>query len=577
MKRRRIVAALTAVVVIPLVPMSATAADVPDPLAPGPHQVAETAYTLGDTAFQPPNFPGPVELTGQAYYPADVENGPYPTVVLLHGRHAPCYVPGSPNATGGWPCEQGALPIPSHLGYGELGRSLASHGFAVISVSANGINAADALDPAFGQPTRGELVLAHLDLLRRWSGEPGGALPQNVAKAFDLGQVGLMGHSRGGEGVVNALELNAQRTQRYGIKALLPLAATDFERRVPTGLPMATLLPTCDGDVADLQGVHYYDDARYTDANDVGVQHIFTIFGANHNYFNTNWSPSSGLAAATDDWRSSNTGSQCHPSQSTRLTEDQQRKAGNGYLGSFFRHYLGGESAFAPLWKGEAGTPKSIAPANVLMSYHGPSVNGRRLDVNRFDTAESLQKNQLGGQVVLGGTLTARLCGGTPSTQDASCLNTKQVSRQREPHRGWGTLGVSAQRVLWGHISDTLNNSIPLAYQDVRKFGAVRFRAAVDFTDPANPAGAAQDLQVVIMDRAGQRASVPVAQFQNPLLYPHVPPGTPDVIPHFLFNQVRVPLSAFTGVDLSRVDMVYLAFNKTPKGAVAISDLSFTD
>ncbi|MGO1052718.1 hypothetical protein [Crossiella sp. CA198] len=555
----------------------AAPADVPDPLVNGSHEVSEAPYNLGDTAYTPPGFAKPVELAGQVYYPKDAAKGPYPLVVFLHGRHSTCMsAPAGGNPSLAWPCTDGRLPIPSHLGYAYAARSLASHGYAVISISANGINAADNSDAQYGMVARGHLTLKHLDLWRDWRDQAGAPIPQESVRSFDFGKVGLMGHSRGGEGIVRAVELNSQRPAPYAIKAILPLAPTDFHRRIPLNLPVGTLIPTCDGDLSDLQGVHYYDDARYTDANDIGVHSIFTVIGANHNYFNTNWTPSSGLAGAWDDWRSSNTSSQCHPSQSTRLSEEKQRDAGNGYLGSFFRHYLGGESAFAPLWRGEVATPASIG-ATVLVSYHSPSVNNRRLDVNRFAAADSHQVNQLGGQVVLGGTLTTKLCGGTPSTTDASCLNTKQANRQREPHRGYGTLGVSAQRLAWGHISDTLSNTIPVAHQDIRKFAAVRFRAAVDFTDPANPAGVAQDLQVVVTDRAGGKASVPVAQFGKHLDYPHVPPGAADVIPHFLFHQVRVPLSAFTGVDLSRVDSVYLAFNKTPKGAIAVADLTFSD
>ncbi|MGW0517629.1 hypothetical protein [Crossiella sp. NPDC003009] len=580
MRRLLAAALLTPLAATMLVAGTAQAApaDVPDPLVNGTHQVSEAPYDLGDSAYTPPGFAKPVELAGQVYYPSDAAKGPYPLALFLHGRHATCMsAPTGGSASLAWPCTQGRLPIPSHRGYDYAARALASHGYAVVSISANGINAVDNSDAQYGMVARGHLVLKHLDLWQEWRNQPGAPIPQEAVRSFDLGKIGLMGHSRGGEGVVRAVELNSQRPQPYAIKAILPLAPTDFHRRIPLNLPVGTLIPTCDGDLSDLQGVHYYDDARYSDANDIGVHTIFTVLGANHNYFNTNWAPSSGLAGSLDDWRSANTSSQCHPSQSTRLTEEQQRKVGNGYLGSFFRHYLGGDAAFAPLWKGEVGTPASIAPATVLVSYHAPSQNNRRLDINRFAAADSDKVNQLGGQVVPGGTLTSRLCGGTASTADASCLNTKQTSRQREPHRGWGTLGVSSQRLLWGHISDTLSNTIPVAYQDVRKFSAVRFRAAVDFTDPANPAGVAQDLQVVVTDRAGGRSSVPVAQFGKALDYPHVPPGTPDVIPHLLFNQVRVPLSAFSGVDLSRVDSVYLAFNKTPKGAIALADLSFSD
>ncbi len=58
-----------------------------DPGTPGPLAVTREEYNFGDTAFQPTNFPGPVELRASIHYPTALA-GPYPVIVLLHGRHA---------------------------------------------------------------------------------------------------------------------------------------------------------------------------------------------------------------------------------------------------------------------------------------------------------------------------------------------------------------------------------------------------------------------------------------------------------------------------------------------------------
>ncbi|WP_020670270.1 alpha/beta hydrolase [Amycolatopsis nigrescens] len=556
-----------------LTPLSATAAEVPDPLAPGPHPVAETGYTLGDDVFHPTSFPGPVELTGQVYYPADSEHGPYPLVVLLHGRHATCYQPGTDQADSSWPCPEGKKPIDSHLGYAALARTLASQGYGVISVSANGINAADSLDSSYGQPARGELVLAHLDLWRKWRDEPGAPVPGSVARSFDLDRIGLMGHSRGGEGVVNAVEQNAQRPQPYRIGALLPLAATDFERRIPTGLPMASLLPACDGDVSDLQGVHYYDDGRYRIAGDRATRHVVTVPGANHNYFNSMWSESAGLPGSMDDWRGE-PGSPCAPGQPSRLTEADQLATGNAYMGAFFRYYLGGEDAFAPLWRGAGRLPSGIG-AGVQTSYHPPSATARRKDVYRFANPRG-GVNDLGGAVTPAGGLTTQPCGGESMETNDSCLRFAQADPQREPHRGWGFLGVQGQRVDWSSTSDSLTNEVPESAGDLRGYAAVQFRAAVDYTSERNPRGQAQDLHLVLTDADGRSAAARAGEFGTGLAYPPTT-SDQDVIPHLLLNPVRVPLSAFTGIDLAKVRSVKLAFDVRPTGSLTMADLSFTD
>ena len=68
--------------------------------------------------------------------------------MLLHGRHSTCHQ-GS-QAGGGWPCAAGWETIPSFQGYDYLAENLASWGYIVVSVSANGINARDSSssDPA---------------------------------------------------------------------------------------------------------------------------------------------------------------------------------------------------------------------------------------------------------------------------------------------------------------------------------------------------------------------------------------------------------------------------------------------
>ena len=47
-------------------------AQVPDPGTPGPLGVTREEYNFGDTAFTPPNFPGPVELRASIHYPTNL-------------------------------------------------------------------------------------------------------------------------------------------------------------------------------------------------------------------------------------------------------------------------------------------------------------------------------------------------------------------------------------------------------------------------------------------------------------------------------------------------------------------------
>ena len=55
-----------------LVVAGAAFAQVPDPGTPGPLPVTREEYNFGDTAFQPTNFPGPVELRASIHYPTNL-------------------------------------------------------------------------------------------------------------------------------------------------------------------------------------------------------------------------------------------------------------------------------------------------------------------------------------------------------------------------------------------------------------------------------------------------------------------------------------------------------------------------
>ena len=279
-----------------------TVGQVPDPGTPGPLAVTREEYNFGDTAFQPSDFPGPVELIASIHYPTNLAGAPLPVIVLLHGRHATCFKGGS--ALLQWPCTlKGSQPIPSYQGYDYFSQVLASHGYVVASISANGVNAVDNSVLDLGALARAELVQEHLDILNAFNTTGGAPFGNKFVGKFDMSRIGTMGHSRGGEGVVRHYVLNDSLGAPYGIKAVFPLAPVDFNRFVVNNAALNVLLPYCDGDVVDLQGVHFYDDARYNVPGDLAPKHYILVMGANHNFYNTVWSPSSTFPGAANDWQ----------------------------------------------------------------------------------------------------------------------------------------------------------------------------------------------------------------------------------------------------------------------------------
>jgi hypothetical protein len=551
---------------------------VPDPGTPGPLSVTREEYNFGDSAFVPSGFPGPVELIASIHYPTNLAAGPFPVIVFLHGRHATCFVGGG-SALLQWPCtSNNSQPIPSYRGYDYVAEVLASHGYVVVSVSANGINAVDNSVFDLGAQARAELMQRHLDILRTFNTTGGAPFGTKFVGKFDLTRVGTMGHSRGGEGVVRHYGLNQELGAPYGIKAVFPLAPVDFNRFVVNKAALNVLLPYCDGDVSDLQGVHFYDDARYNVPGDQAPKHYELVMGANHNFYNTIWSPSSPFPGAANDWLAfvpgGHSDSQCGTVKGNqRLTEAQQRGTGLAYMTAFFRAYVGGETQFLPILTGDAPPPASAQTNNLFVSYHAPDNPELRLDVNRLLTDTNLTVNTLGAAATQVALTPYELCGGE-APQATTCLPDQSNARQPHttPSARSSARGLSQLKTGWNNLTGNYKNDLPNTLGNVSGFQALQFRIAVNFADARNLAGLAQNFRVVLTDSSGGTSSVRVSDVSSALFFP---PGSVGPVPKVVLNTVRVPLTAFGGVNLHNIRSVAFTFNEQAQGAVLVTDVAF--
>jgi hypothetical protein len=554
------------------------AAQTPDPGAQGLLAVTREEYNYGNTAFTPSNFPASVELIGSVHYPTGLAGGPYPLVVFLHGRHSTCYSKSGLTALR-WPCRSTEQPIPSYQGYDYIAEKLASHGYVVVSISANGISAYDNQVNDLGMQARAELVQRHLQQWTTFNTTGAAPFGSKFIGKVDLQKVGTMGHSRGGEGMVKHYVHNASLGSPYGIKSVFPLAPVDFNRPVINNVPLSVMLPYCDGDVNDLQGVHFYDDARYNVAGDAAAKHSVYVMGANHNYYNTVWTPGLFPAGTADDWTAYTSGGSNDPhcgtvSGNKRLTAAQQRGTGLAYISAAMRAYVGGETQFLPYLTGAAAPPPSAQTTNLHVSYHAPDTSATRRDVNRLLASANLTTNTLGGATAQTGLTPHDLCGGE-SPQPQHCLPSTQAT-SRQPHTTPSARsskrGLSQLRTGWTSLG-TYTNDLPLGARNVSAYQWLTFRVGVNFADTRNPSGAAQNFTVVLTDGAGATASLRVADVSGVLFYP---PGTVASVPKVFLNTARIPLSSFTGINLTDVRTVQFRFDQNAGGAVLVSDLAFT-
>jgi hypothetical protein len=513
--------------------------------------VARRTYSMGNQAYQPPGIQGKVELAGVVHYPKDLSGGPFPLVLFLHGNHDSCYK--GAKAGYRWPCPAGWTPMPNDIGYDYIAERLASFGYIVVSVSGNGVNVLGNQLPDTGMRQRGYLLRRHLDLWQKWSTIGHGPFGTRFVGKVDMTRIGAMGHSRGGEGVTRLVMIDRKSRDPYGIDAVLPLAPVDFDRKTLSDIPMAVILPYCDGDVSDLEGMHYFDDARYRKPGDPTPKATVTVMGANHNFFNTVWTPKYGYPGSFDDGLEGCPG---------RIPSGEQRTAGRVFVVDFFRRYVGGTLKLDQIWTGEK-TPGEIAPVQALVSYMAPDVPGQRKDLDRFTSSQHMVFDDLGGTVVTNQLALHRWC---PESLANPCVPGRY--RYTDAH-----LPGLPQAILgWANATGSIRFNIPAGEGDVDGFDVLQFRVAVNPGYQANGGVAAQDLVVELHDASGNVAQVAASSVPNAALA--FPPGLPAG--HVILNQIRFPLSWFTGVDLMNVTAVRLLFSKTTRGVIDVSDLAFS-
>ncbi|CAF1140437.1 unnamed protein product, partial [Didymodactylos carnosus] len=176
-----------------------------------------------DTELTPSSNNLTTQIRGQLYFPnstAANTKGPFPVLVFLPGKHPDCRLPvplGYPaidiNSTDSWgQCPDGMSKVPNHLGFAYLGRYFASYGYIVASVDVVSMN--NKLGIA-GDSTlnfvRARIVLKTLEKMKEWNDSAEKSKQAlgdvDLSNNFDFTQIGMMGHSRGGEGVRNAYNM----------------------------------------------------------------------------------------------------------------------------------------------------------------------------------------------------------------------------------------------------------------------------------------------------------------------------------------------------------------------------------
>ncbi|MET7478028.1 hypothetical protein ABZT17_27200 [Streptomyces sp. NPDC005648] len=520
-----------------------------DPGRPGQYRTLTGEYDLDPVKL--PDFPQPVEMKAVVVAPKGA-TGSRPLALFLHGRHSTCYK--GDDVSGDWPCPTGTKPIPSYRGYLRDQQLLASQGYVTVSISANGINGQDWAAEDGGAQARSSLIRRHLARWADWAAHPASA-PAVVREApkADLSRVLLVGHSRGGEGVNRAAmdSLYAPPAAqdgyhgpvRWHIRGTVLIGPTIFGQNPVADVPSATILPGCDGDVSDLQGEVYVDGTRAVSRGGALHSAVYVV-GADHNFFNTEWTPGRSQAPSDDDFYDDpdHRDPVCSPGTATRLTADQQHRAGSVYIAAAARLFVAGDDKVRPLLDGSGRRAPSADPARVLTHAVGAGRAGGFLPD--------------GTMSVTGG----RLCSAVDPDTHVACL-------------GQDAKGVSPHFAQWEPEREVGRRAVALSWTSAGTAVKVRPGAPVGLSGakdlalrlfvPPNSTGTRLDVSVT--DTRGKRAKLGGVQVDGL-------PGS-DRTASYWAREVRVPLTAATraGLDLRHVKSLELTPRST-KGKAWLMD-----
>lgn len=549
-------------------PASASAAAVPDPVAPGPAAVVTYDYDAGQITVTDPGDGRtyPVDLRGRLYVPGGSDRGP--VVIVVHGGSANCFV--ASQQLDITPCPSTPLSGDPHyeLGFQYLGQNLASHGIVVASINVEHVDAADDSGPDIGIDGRAQVIAATLDRLAAWNRNPG---PEPVGRALigriDASRIGLWGHSRGGEGVTRFME--RYRARYPGLRAVLAAAPADYQAEVPTGTNFAEISDLCDGVLPDLQGRFAWDRGLHANPREPGAKILFTLRGASHLFFADY---GSGYDAG-DDYAGNDSACRRDSPTSDRMSPADQRRVVLALSAAFFRDYLLGETAFAPLLTGAVGLPQSACPARpacgraLMTTYFGPAASRRELlgpsaPPHQLDWAAGGAPLRARGLSVFSYCVPHPDSGSDMERSDpgthSGCLT--NPNRSRSPQL----------TVAWDRPA-SLTVGLARRNRDLHRFQALTLRVGINFSDPRTPSSGPESFALTLVDSTGRAGTVNAAAYGTAL---EPPEGTS--FRQVTLNGLRIPLRDFRHIDLHHIVQVQLRFGGrgfAPRGSLQLADL----
>ncbi|MBK8924117.1 MAG: hypothetical protein IPM81_21955 [Saprospirales bacterium] len=467
-----------------------------------------------------------VRLKARVFYPADVSGvtdpaqisavlPAYPLIVIVHGNGH------------------------NYTAYDFLLEHLARNGFIAASIDCRYLSNGSLVHGMHGLG-RAEAFFKHLEVLFLKFG----ATAQN--------NIGIMGHSRGGEAVVKAARINQTSGLGYGLNAVMSLAPTDqYGSETLSGAwskPYFVLYGSRDGDISGAIWTSGYTVPQtgfaLWDRASGSEKSMAFVYLATHNGFitNNNDAISDGDVVAN------------------MLPVSTQQAIIRAYMTAFYRLALKNEPQWKGMFSGE-WKPASVSAtaAELFMQYQGL---GTKI-VDNFEGAVNWQASTIGGVVS---------SAGLPANPQEGKLRTLDG---RSPHDSQGLT------LRWDNTTDALEFAIPPAHKDVSAYAYLSIRITQKDGSASNPANQDQDLRVNLKDGANNERAVRVSPFAR-IPYPDQRPNASNRKSAMV--TVRIPLKSYSIVcaglpqlDLTNITTLALKFSQNSGGEIDVDSIEFTN
>jgi len=524
-------------------------------------------------------------INGRVWYPKG--DGPFPLVLIVHGNHD--------------------MKDFSDPGYAYLGEHLASRGFILVSVDENFING----NLRGENDGRGWLLLEHLRRWRVWNDSLGSPVYHKV----DMGNIALMGHSRGGEAVAVAAAFNRlshypddatiKFDYNFDIKSLVAIAPIDGQYQ-PAGKPTPVenvnylvFHGSHDGDVSSFSGLRQYQRIKFTDGRPWFKSAVY-VYRANHGQWNTVWGnkdngPRSGRWLALD----------------ALIPAEGQRQFGRVYIGGFLEATLKGKKEYLPMFRDHRTIGHWLPKTMYITRFSESSFRA----LAGFDEDVDVTTGSVAGVTISADSLSGWKEAPVPMRWRNNDIgtnavwlgwNNKPVDKDTTKTRVPGSYSITISdslREAWnvGEGSSVVLSLAPTpATPGPRKTDSDTTKKA-DSSDTkgkpsakkpdekkAAPDTTPVDLTLEVVDASGGTVRVPLSQFGKPRRPLEIAvyrrkgrDKTAFPNPYELVLQTYVmPLKEFPrgtgGFDASRVKTIRLVFDRTRVGEVVVDDIGFS-